>query len=121
MSGFLAQLPCDAGERARFRRKFRAWLRTSEVPPEIQENSLIAAHVAAAVESGASDEPLWIHASVDERVIAIDIDAGPWLPDQYGDQHQGLVKRLSLIRRLAKDVAIQFADGGTIVHIRQPL
>jgi len=121
VSAFLTQFNCDAGQLRRLRHELRAWLETSEVPQEVQDDAIMATHEAAAgaIEQIAPQETLRIRARVDERSIAIDVSDGRWLPEADGFHREGLIRRLNLIQRLVDDVDIEHLGEGTIIHLRQ--
>jgi hypothetical protein len=118
MNTLLATMPADPSELGGFRRRFRAWLTASEVPQELQLETVIAVHeaLAATIEHGPPEAKIAIRASIDDRVISIDI-AGAELPTPHADD----ARRLDLIHRLVEEVGVRFDPSGTTIRLRQPL
>jgi len=108
----------DASDLGAFRHRFRAWLATSELPPELQDDTILAVHeaVAAAIEHGHPQDTITIRASIDEDAIAIEIIDGDW-PSEDVDE----ALRLSLIQRCVEEIEIQPDHAGAIMRLRQPL
>ena len=111
-------IPADPGELSGFRHRFRAWLAASEVPEELQDETVLAVHeaMASTIEHGPAETPIAIRASIEDQVIAVDVTGGQWQP-QPDDE----ARRLSLIQRLFEDVEIRPDSSGTTIRLRQPL
>jgi anti-sigma regulatory factor (Ser/Thr protein kinase) len=118
MNKLLMTIPADPGELHGFRRRFRAWLAASELPEDLQDETLIAVHeaMAATIENGPAETRIAIHASIEEQVIAVDITDGPWHP-----QRDDEAKRLTLMERLFDEVEICPGPSGTTISLRRPL
>jgi len=110
-------IPAEAGDLGRFRYRFRVWLAASQLPEELQVETVIAVHeaMAAMIEYGSAEETIGVRASVDDDVIEVEVSGVEW-PSQHADQ----ARRLTLIQQLVEDVEILDYPSGTTVRLRQP-
>jgi len=118
MNTLLLTIPAEPGVLGGFRHRFRAWLRASELPEDLQDETVIAVHetLASTIEHGPPEATIAVRASVDDRVIAVDI-TGAELPPQDVDA----ARRLNLIQRLVEEVEIRPDPSGTTIRLRKPL
>jgi anti-sigma regulatory factor (Ser/Thr protein kinase) len=116
MNTLLMTIPADPGELSGFRRRFRTWLVASELPEDLQDETIIAVHEAMAttIEHGPAETTIAIRASLEDRVIAVEITGGQWAPPEIDE-----ARRLSLIQRLVEDVDIHPDATGTTIRLRQ--
>jgi len=118
MNTLLLTIRADPGELGGFRRRFRAWLGASELPDELQDETVLAVHeaLAATIEHGPPEATIGIRASVDAGVIAVDVTGAEWPPQDVDE-----ARRLNLIQRLIEDVELRPEPSGTTIRMRRPL
>jgi Histidine kinase-like ATPase domain len=117
MNTLVITIRADPCELSGFRHRLRAWLAASELPEDLQGSTVLAVHevMAATIEHGPPDATIAIRASIDARVIRVDVTGGKWHP-----KHNGDARRLSLIQRLFEKVEVRPDPSGTTISLRSP-